>query len=191
VSLGLWVIFLMPLAQAPVYVYGPYLLQMHRDLSPTMAGILGASHAIAWSITAMLAPQLPTRWQSRTIVAGPLLLTLGLAGLSLTIADRSLVLVGMGFGICNMFINQRILAAAQKGQEDNTAAAIPTLQGLGGAISAALAGLAGNAMGLDIDLSAVAVQHATLAMFGGGAVIAVGSVLMSLRFLRSLAERSV
>ena len=89
-----------------------------------------------------------------------------------------------------MFIIQRILAAAQPGQEDTTAAGIPTLQGLGGAISAALAGLAGNAMGLDLNLSAKAVQHATLAMFGGGAVIAFGSVLMSLHFVRSLACRT-
>ena len=198
VSLGLWVTFLMPLAQAPVYVYVPYLLQMHRELSPTLAGILGASHAIAWSATAMLAPLLPPRWHLHTIVAGPLLLTLGLAGLSLTIATQALVLVvialvlvGMGFGVCNMFINQRVLAAAQPGQEDTTAAAIPTLQGLGGAISAALAGLVGNAMGLDLHLSATAVQHATLAMFGGGAVIAFGSVLMSLRFVRSLVRRTV
>ena len=195
VSLGLWVIFLMPLAQAPVYVYGPYLLQMHRALSPTIAGILGASHAIAWSVTAMLAPLLAQRWHRHTIVAGPLLLTLGLAGLSLTIATQpliwvvlALVLVGMGFGICNMFINQRILAAAQPGQEDNTAAAIPTLQGLGGAISAALAGLTGNAMGLDQHLSATAVQRATLAIFGGGALIAAGSVLMALRFRHVLDE---
>ena len=197
VALGLWVIFLMPLAQAPVYVYVPYLLQMHRELSPTLAGILGASHAIAWSATAMLAPLLPQRWHMRTIVIGPLLLTFGLAGLSLTLATQplvlvviALVLVGMGFGVCNMFIIQRVLAAAQPGQEDTTAAAIPTLQGLGGAISAALAGLAGNAMGLDLNLSATAVQHATLAMFGGGAVIAFGAVLMSLHFVRSLACRT-
>lgn len=195
VSLGLWVILLMPLAQAPVYVYGPYLLQMHRGLSPTMAGIMGATHAIAWSITAMLAPLLPTRWHSRTIVAGPALLSFGLAGLAFSIAARplemvvaSLVLVGMGFGICNMFINQRILAAAQSGQEDATAGAIPTLQGLGGAVSAALAGLAANALGLDRALTPGAVADSALAMFGVGAVLALAAVAVAILFLRALAQ---
>ena len=61
VSLGLWVEMLMPLAQAPVYVFVPYILQVHRGLSPTMAGYYGATHAMAWSVAAMLAPLLPDR----------------------------------------------------------------------------------------------------------------------------------
>ena len=194
VSLGLWVILLMPLAQAPVYVYGPYLLQMHRALGPTMAGIIGATHAIAWSVTAMLAPLLVTRWHTRMIVAGPALLALGLAGLAFSIAERplplvvaALVLVGMGFGICNMFINQRILAAAQSGQEDATAGAIPMLQGLGGAVSAALAGLAGNATGLAGALTPAVVADSALAMFGSGVLIALLAVGVAARFLRTLA----
>ena len=194
VSLGLWLILLMPLAQAPVYVYLPYILQMHRDLSPTLAGYFGAAHAMAWSVTAMLAPALPLRWHSRAIQLGPVLLTLGLAGIAMTIAAQplawlvaALVLVGIAFGICNMFINQRVMAHAQRGQEDETSGAIPTLQGLGGAISAALAGLAGNAVGLDRPLTAQIVDQAALTMYGGGAVIALLSVWMARRFLRALA----
>ena len=195
VSLGLWVILLMPLAQAPVYVYGPFILQMHRDLSPTMAGYFGATHAMAWSITAMLAPALPTRWHRRTIVLGPVLLTLGLAGIGLTIATQplalvvlSLILVGVGFGVCNMFINQAVMAHAQAGQEDETSGAIPTVQGLGGAVSAALAGLIGNAVGLDQAQDPDAVARAANAMYGGGALLALLSVWMATRLLRMLAK---
>ena len=195
VSLGLWVILLMPLAQAPVYVYGPYILQMHRDLSPTMAGYFGATHAMAWSITAMLAPALPTRWHRHTIVLGPVLLTLGLAGIGLTIATQplvlvvlSLILVGVGFGICNMFVNQSVMAHAQRGQEDETSGAIPTVQGLGGAISAALAGLVGNAMGLDQAQDPDIVARASLTMYGGGALLALLSVWMATRLLRLLVK---
>ena len=195
VSLGLWILLLMPLAQAPVYVYGPYILQMYRGLSPTLAGYFGATHAMAWSITAILIARLHPRWQGTSLFSGPVLLTIGLAGLALTTATQplglvlaSLVVVGVGFGVCNMFVNQRIMASVQTGQEDATAGAIPTLQGLGGAISAALAGLAGNAIGLDGQLSVGVVQSASFALYGGGAVVSLLAVAMAWRFLRALAR---
>ncbi|MFO1192735.1 MAG: MFS transporter [Rhodoferax sp.] len=197
VSLGLWILLLMPLAQAPVYVYGPYILQMYRALSPTLAGYFGATHAMAWSITAILVARLPARWQPASILSGPTLLALGLGGLAATTAHQplplvlaSLVVVGVGFGVCNMFVNQRIMASVQKGQEDTTAGAIPTLQGLGGAISAALAGLAGNAIGLDGPLNADVVHRASLALYGGGALLALLAVAMAWRFLRALDTRA-
>jgi len=193
VSLGLWILLLMPLAQAPVYVYGPYILQMYRGLSPTWAGYFGATHALAWSITAILIARLHPRWQNTAILSGPVVLTFGLAGLALTTATQplalvvaSLVAVGVGFGVCNMFVNQRIMASVQPGQEDTTAGAIPTVQGLGGAISAALAGLAGNAIGLDRTLTVEVVQRASLALYGGGAVLSLLAVAMAWRFLRAL-----
>jgi MFS family permease len=192
VSLGLWILLLMPLAQAPVYVYGPYILQMYRGLSPTLAGYFGATHALAWSVTAILMARLHPRWQGRAIVSGPTLLTLGLAGLALSTATQplglvlaSLVVVGVGFGVSNMFINQRIMASVQPGQEDETAGAIPTLQGLGGALSAALAGLAGNGIGLDRALTIDVVQRASLALYGGGAVLSLLAVLMAWRFVQA------
>ena len=194
VSLGLWILLLMPLAQAPVYVYGPYILQMYRGLSPTLAGYFGATHALAWSITAILMARLHPRWQNASILSGPALLTAGLTGLALSTATQplglvlaSLVVVGVGFGVCNMFVNQRIMASVQPGQEDATAGAIPTLQGLGGAISAALAGLAGNAIGLDNTLTVDVVQRASLALYGGGALLSLLAVAMAWRFLRALA----
>ena len=192
-SLGLWVLLLMPLSQAPVYVYGPYILQMHRGLNPTMAGYFGATHALAWSVTAMLIAPLALRWQNTAMLVGPALLTFGLAGLALTMAAQplplvalALVLVGVGFGICNMFITQRVMAAAQSGQEDETAGAIPTLQGLGGATSAAVAGLSGNAIGLDRPLTQQIVSDASLALYGGGALVSLLAVAATVGLLRTL-----
>jgi dipeptide/tripeptide permease len=174
-------------------VYGPYILQIYRGLSPTWAGYFGATHALAWSVTAILMSHLAPRFQGRAIVTGPALLTLGLAGLALSTASQplplvlaSLVVVGVGFGVCNMFINQRIMASVQPGQEDETAGAIPTLQGLGGATSAALAGLAGNAIGLDRELTVDVVHHASLALYGGGALLSLLAVWMALRFMQAL-----
>lgn len=192
-SLGLWVLLLMPLSEASVYVYGPYILQMHRGLSPMMAGYIGAIHAVAWTVVAMLVGSVPARWQGAAMLSGPAILALGLAGLALTLATHTLawvavamVLVGVGFGISNPFLNQRVMATAQKGQEDATAGAIPTLGSLGGAVSAALAGLVGNASGLAGPLDTTVVQRAAWALFGGGCLIALAAVWMAWRMLRSL-----
>ncbi len=192
-SLGLWVLLLMPLSEASVYVYGPYILQLHRGLSPTMAGYFGAIHAIAWTVFAIVVGPLHPRWQNAVILSGPVVLAFGLAGLALTLAAQplalvavSMVLVGIGFGISNAFLNQRVMATAQPGQEDATAGAIPTLGGVGGAISAALAGLVGNSIGLDRSLTTEIVSRASLALFGGGALVALLAAWLAWRLLGAL-----
>jgi MFS family permease len=166
VALGLWVLLLMPMAQMAIYVYAPYILQLHRGLSPTWAGYLSAVHAIAWSVSAVLVAPLARAGQNRVLLTGPLLLALGLAGLAITLAAQPLawvaaamLLVGTGFGVSYSFLNQRVMASAQAGQEDATAGAAPTLGSLGGAVGAAVAGLAGNSLGLDQDGQCHADQH--------------------------------
>ena len=191
-ALGLWVMLLMPLSESAVYVYGPYLLQVHRGLEPIMAGYFGAIHALAWSLSAMLVAPLPARWHGAAILAGPAFLAIGLAGLAVTVAAAPLpiiavamVFIGLGFGVSFAFLTQRIMAATDPGEEDATSAAIPTLGGLGGAISAALAGLIGNGVGLDRPLTVEVVADAALILFGGGAVLAAVALLLAWRLLRA------
>ena len=190
-SLGLWVMLLMPLAQAPVYTYIPYIVQMHRGLSPTMAGYVGVVHALTWVLAAALVSNLTARWQKRAMLSGPVLLVLGLALLALTLATQplalvclALALVGAGFGVSNAFLSQRVLATAQSGQEDATAGSIGTLPQLGGAISAALAGIAGNAIGLDQTLTDDKVARAALALYGGGTLLALLACVLARRLAR-------
>ncbi len=191
-SLGLWVLLLMPLSEAGVYVYAPYVLQFHRDFSPMLAGYFGAIHAIAWSAAAMAVAALASRWHNAAILAGPLLLTFGLGGLafalesgSLFIVVAAMVAIGLGFGVSNTFLAQRVMALAKPGAEDRSAAAIPTLEGLGAALSAALAGIAGNHLGLAGELTPLVVARADLALFGGGALIALLAVLLAWRMIRA------
>ena len=81
------------------------------------------------------------------------------------------------------------MAAAQAGQEDATAGAIPTLGGVGGAVSAALAGLVGNALGMDRSLTAEIVSRASMALFGGGALVAALAGWLAWRLLEAVATR--
>jgi MFS family permease len=194
VSLGLWVLLLMPLSHMCISVYTPFLLQFHRGLSPTMAGYLGAVHAVAWSLAAVLVAPLATRGQRWCIQAGPILIGTGLAGLAWALPAQplawvvvSLLLIGCGFGISYAFLNQRVMAAAQKGQEDATAGSAPTLGALGGAIGAAIAGLVGQAVGLDLPLPPQQVTLAVWLLAGGGAVLAVWMAVLARRLLRASA----
>ena len=193
-SLGIWVLALMALSEAAVYVYGPYILQIYRGLTPTWAGYFGAIHAIAWSLTAMMAAPLGTRWHNLAIVAGPTLLAIGLAGLAFTLADSPLpiiaiamVPIGCGFGISYSFLTQRIMGTADAGEEDATIASMSTIFGMGGAISAAVSGLIGNSIGLDGPLTTETVAEASLVLYGGGAVLAILGILCAWRLVHAYA----
>jgi predicted MFS family arabinose efflux permease len=188
---------LMALSEAAVYVYGPYILQVHRGLAPTVAGYFGAIHALAWSISAMLVAPLAARWHNLSILAGPSFLAIGLAGLAFTLAASplpligvALVFIGAGFGVSYSFLIQRVLAATEPGQEDATSAATSTLWGMGGAVSAAVAGLIGNAIGLDGPLTTGIVASASFVLFGGGAVIAGFGILVAVWLQRAFAAHT-
>jgi MFS family permease len=193
-SLGIWVLSLMALSEAAVYVYGPYILQIYRGLTPTMAGYFGAIHAIAWSLSAMLTAPLGPRWHGFLILAGPTSLALGLAGLAFTLAASPLpiiaiamVLIGCGFGLSYAFLTQRIMASADPGEEDATISSMSTLFGMGGAVSAAVSGLIGNSIGLDGPLTTEIVAKAALILYGGGAVLAAIGILFAWGLLRAYA----
>jgi len=98
-----------------------------------------------------------------------------------------MLLIGTGFGISYAFLNQRVMAAAQSGQEDATAGAAPTLGALGGAVGAALAGLAGNSLGLDHVLTASSVSQASMVLAGGGALLALAASVLVRRLVRHAA----
>ena len=137
-----------------------------------------------------MAPLSPAA-QNRALQCGPLLLALGLAALAVTLPAQPLawvvaamLLVGTGFGISYAFLNQRVMAAAQAGQEDATAGSAPTLGALGGAVGAALAGLAGNSLGLDQALTAASVTRASMVLAGGGALLALLAAMLARRLLQ-------
>ncbi|MEO7937361.1 MAG: MFS transporter [Burkholderiaceae bacterium] len=191
VSLGLWLLLLMPLAYMGILVYTPYLLQFHRGLSPIVAGYMGAVHAVAWSVAAVCVASFGTRGQNSCIQAGPVLLAVGLLGLAWSLPAQpiewvvlSLALIGSGLGISYAFLNQRVMAGAQAGQEDATAGSAPTLGSLGGAIGAAIAGLVGAAVGLDLPLQPQQVTLAVWLLAGGGAALALCMAVLARRLLR-------
>jgi len=69
-------------------------------------------------------------------------------------------LMGAGIGVCFAHISSWSITAARPGESILTASSIPTIQSLGIAFGAAIAGLVANTAGLATDLSLATVTAA-------------------------------
>ncbi|THV16513.1 MFS transporter [Rhizobium rhizophilum] len=156
VGTGLWLVLLMPVAQATSSVYFVFGLQRGFGFGPMAAGGLGAVMAMSWSLVAVLVAHIGAgSARRRSIEAGPilqcggmLLVALGFHQGSLTLLIVGQIVVGAAFGASWAFLSQMLMEASEAKERDKTSGLIPTLQSAGFAIGAALAGLAGNSLGL-------------------------------------------
>ncbi|HEV7305861.1 MFS transporter [Ensifer sp.] len=195
---GLWVVLLMPLAQASGSVYLIYGLQHVWNFSPTAAGFSAALMAMSWSATAIFVASLRSHaLRVKLIPAGPALLSLGLAGLTVAVGidDYRLVFpsqiaVGAGFGISWGTLSQLLMDVSPRGERDKTSALLPTLQSAGYAIGAAVCGLTANLRGFDENASVATLHDAMLAVFVVAFVISTASLYLGLRTVMLAARRS-
>lgn len=194
---GLWIVFLMPLAQASTAVYLVLTLQVVWGFSATTAGAFNAGLALAWSFVAIAVASLgPRTNRAAFITLGPVLLVTGLAtvvaGLLLDRAIVTLVgqiTIGSGFGVAWGFLSQAVMEAAREGERDRASASLPTLQSAGYAVGAAVAGLVANASGYTItDLNAV--RTAAMTVFATSAVVGLFAVVAALVLRRKLGEKA-
>jgi MFS family permease len=186
---GLWVILLMPLSQAAGSVFLVYSLQHLWYLGPTAAGALSAVMAISWSLSAIGVASLRSlALRNRIMLAGPVLLTIGLAFVVIAIGTDMIwfilpgqAMIGAGFGISWGTLSQLMMDVSTDGERDRTSAMLPTLQSAGYAIGAAVFGLAANVMGFGAAAPAETMRHAMLVVFGSGCVVAVLAVVLAMR----------
>src|SRR5207249_11449086 len=130
------------------------------------AGYITALLSIAWTITALYSASLLDRQVRVGIVLGPLVMVGGV-GLAASIAHGPLpllglcvALIGAGIGVCFAHISSWSIVAARPGESVLTASAIPTIQSLGIAFGAAIAGLVANTAGLATDISLATITAA-------------------------------
>lgn len=189
---GLWIVLLMPLAQASGSVFLVYGLQHLWDFSPTAAGFSSALMAMSWSLTAILVASLRSHdLRVRLIATGPLLLFLGLVGITVAIATGefrlvfvSQIAIGAGFGICWGTLSQLLMDVSPIAERDKTSALLPTLQSAGYAIGAAVFGVAANLRGFDEGARVAVMQEALFAVFAMSCVISVLSLFFGIRTVR-------
>jgi MFS family permease len=191
-SLGLWIIGLMPLAEAGVFLFIPYVAQVHMGMSVLHAGQISSLTAIGWSFSAMIVARAGARTATRLIMIGPVLLTAGMLLMAWAVEHSepvtmaaALLACGIAFGICNGFLCQRAIAASENLERDVTSGAIPTFEGLGAAIGAALAGII--AAGAGFPLGDSTSHPIALTLFIGG-ILTIPAIFAALRFARQTAE---
>jgi MFS family permease len=187
-SLGLWIIGLMPLAEASVFLFVPYVGQVHMGLSVMHAGQLASITALGWSFSAMLVARLSERSATRLIIAGPILLTAGMFLLgwavdrgSLLVTSIALAACGVGFGISNGFLCQRTISCSHDAERDVTSGAIPTFEGLGAALGAAFAGII--AIGTGFPVLDPSPRPIVIAFVVGG-ILGLPAIIAAIRFAR-------
>ena len=167
VGLGLWVVLALFAGGMPFSVYGPLIVQVLHGQPPLVAGYLLAWEALCWSLAALAIARLDQRYWDTALVAGPALIAAGLVGLALTLPQGDMPLIvaaatvtGTGYGVCWAFLGQRIMTGARAGKGDRAAASIATLEMTGIAVGAALAGIMGNALGVDDDATSAELRAA-------------------------------
>lgn len=188
VGLGLWVVLLISMANDPFALFGPLFLQTLHGLSPLAAGYLVAIEAMSWTVTAIIVASLSPRFQPGLMIAGPLVMGVGLLGAARFLPDGPVymivpvaILLGAGIGGCWAFFSQRIMSFAKPGEEDIAASSIATTQMIGIAFGAVLAGLAANQAGLDNGISIDATKNAAFWVPAIFIPIALTAALAALR----------
>ncbi|MBB3965497.1 MFS transporter [Rhizobium metallidurans] len=143
-------------------IYIPYFLQTLHGITPLESGYLTALVALGWTLAAFFSGTLSGRRARRAIVAGCVLETIAAASLAVFLARDNqggslailspavagMFLMGFGVGMAWAHLITKILRIVEKAEQDKASAAITTVQSLGSAFGAALAGVIVNSTGL-------------------------------------------
>jgi len=153
-GMGLWLVLLLPVTYSPLQIYVSIFLQRLHGFDPLSAGYAVAGASLGWTAATLATAGAQREWSARLIIAGPIVMGVGLAGVAcLTTLPPgyavvpAVIVVGIGIGCCWAFVAQRTMSGARAGEETVAASSVATVQQMGFALGAALAGLAANASG--------------------------------------------
>jgi hypothetical protein len=182
-----WIFLLFGITTSLVTVFMPLVLHVLHGVSLLSAGYVNALLSLTWTALALWSASLREQQVRRVVVYGPLLILAGAVGLGACIVEGPVILlamfmamIGAGIGVCFAHICSWTMAAARPGEETLTAASIPTIQSLGIAFGAALAGLVANAAGLAGGIAATTVAGAAMWVYLIGIVPPAVLVVLSM-----------
>lgn len=154
-GVGLWLVLLLCITFSPLQLYVPILLQRLHGLDALAAGYAVAGASLGWTAASVASAGAAGIWRDRLMLAGPAVMGAGLMGIALLMPESTssalyfaIAVVGIGIGQCWPFVAHRVMSGARPGDETVAASSVPTVQQMGFALGAALAGLAANASGL-------------------------------------------
>lgn len=141
-------------------LYAPLILTTLHGVSLIVTGYLIAAEAVAWSATSILVAGARPEQERAIILAGTVMITAGMVGLAYAMPSGIVLLVlacavlqGGGFGLVWPFVTRIIVAAAHEDERAVASSAVPTIQRIGYAVGAALAGIIANASGFSAGLT--------------------------------------
>ena len=194
-GVGLWLALLLCITFSPLQLYMPMFLQQLHGFDPLAAGFAVASASLAWTVASLATAGVSAPWPDRLMLTGPAMMGVSLGAIAY-LAPRSTVillvpaiaLLGAGIGQCWPFVAHRIMDSASAGNEIVAASSVPTVQQMGFAFGAAIAGLIAEASGLSAavpDEGMVRAASVVPASFIAAAMLAFLTGVR-LRYLRSL-----
>ena len=155
VGTGMTMIAAFSIATVSFGLYAPLILTNLHGMPLLTTGYIIASESIAWSVLSILVANAPPHRERLIITAGAFMIAGGIVGFAfavpaghLPVIVGSAILQGGGFGIAWPFVTRMIVAAARPAERTIASSAVPTMQRLGYAVGAAIAGIIANAGGL-------------------------------------------
>ena len=176
IGAGYGAMFALMAASMGLTVYGPALLQILHGLSPLWAGYVIAAQAMAWTLAAFaIAGVDGGASERRCIRTGGALIAIGVLLLMITLGHAPLwavvlaaAVTGVGFGMSSSLMNRRILGMLSDDDRATGASAFIAVRQTGGAVGAAIAGAAANAVGFGMAPGAASAQAASTWVFATG-----------------------
>ncbi|MET3853809.1 MFS transporter [Rhizobium sp. OAE497] len=177
-------------------IYIPYFLQVLHGVTPLISGYLTALVALGWTFAAFFSGNLRGPAAVKAIVAGCVIEALSTAALALLLARENhaadililapaafaMLMMGFGVGLGWAHLVTKVLQLVQNSEQDKASAAISTVQSLGSAFGAAIAGVIANSTGLvhpggvEGNISAAHWLYAAMALPGIVTVVAALSL---------------
>ncbi|HTV68367.1 MAG TPA: MFS transporter [Rhizobiaceae bacterium] len=141
-------------------IYGPLILTSLHGVSVLTTGYIIAAESIAWSVLSIMVANAKPIHERPIILAGSLMIFAGMVGFVWAVPAGNLgfilacaILQGGGFGIAWPFVIRVIVSSAAENERTVTSSAVPTMQRIGYAVGAAVAGIIANAAGFSDGLS--------------------------------------
>ncbi|WP_370322328.1 MFS transporter [Oricola sp.] len=198
VGIGLWMILLMPMAQAAGGVFMVYGFQFLWGYGATIAGGLAATLAVAWSVTAILVAMVSTEIgrlraiavSSVLLAAGAALAAIGVATYQFALMIAAQVTMGAGMGLNWGPLCQLLMSRTSDAERDRTSAMLPTLQTAGYALGAAVFGLVANLAGFGDTADLDGARAGMTAAYASATLVALVAAVFGVRTVRGAASIS-
>ncbi|HEU4626758.1 MAG TPA: MFS transporter [Steroidobacteraceae bacterium] len=175
--------FALTAASMGFLVYMPAILQVTRGLSPLWAGYVVGAEALAWTLAAFVVSGTSLRTENGWIRVGAICIVAAMALLTVVTHSADLplivagaVLLGAGFGFSSSLMNRRVITSLGPAERAIGSSALIAVRQTGGAIGAAIAGVAANLAGLASGATPATAQAASVWVFAAGVPLALGGL---------------